>query len=169
MVGPRSATLSAPRAVQRELLSALSPRWNITALHFRKSGGEISASALLGLQLQEGEEGDFWAAGAPQGGVRLCFLLRLGSGLLPGALFPVVAVGLAQPPVQVPSLATLPAAPPLTHPSAASAPPSPRLQWGASTPTPSWSPSCAARRWRPSACSHSGGHAAVSYTVLSHG
>ncbi|KAL4440476.1 hypothetical protein ABPG75_003477 [Micractinium tetrahymenae] len=43
------------------LLSPLSPRWDITLLHFRKTGNR-SATALLGLRLPEAEVGDFWRA-----------------------------------------------------------------------------------------------------------
>ncbi|GAB4818367.1 hypothetical protein N2152v2_005413 [Parachlorella kessleri] len=43
------------------LLSKLSPRWNITALHFRKTGNR-SATALVGLQVAEEELPEFWAA-----------------------------------------------------------------------------------------------------------
>lgn len=43
------------------LLSPLSPRWDITLLHFRKTGNR-SATALLGLRLPEEEVADFWRA-----------------------------------------------------------------------------------------------------------
>lgn len=43
------------------LLCPLSPRWDITLLHFRKTGNR-SATALLGLRLPEAEVADFWRA-----------------------------------------------------------------------------------------------------------
>ena len=43
------------------LLTPLSPRWDITLLHFRKTGNR-SATALLGLRLPEGEVAEFRAA-----------------------------------------------------------------------------------------------------------
>jgi len=50
-----------------KLLSPLSPRWDITLLHFRKTG-QRSATALMGLRVKEEEVPDFWRAVNDLGG-----------------------------------------------------------------------------------------------------
>jgi threonine dehydratase len=69
--GPRNGAAGEERLFQvtyperkgmlRALLAPLSPRWNVTLLHFRKTGSR-QANALLGLQLPAAEVADFRAA-----------------------------------------------------------------------------------------------------------
>lgn len=49
------------RGMLHRLLSPISPKYDITLLHFRKTG-QRAATALLGLRLPEAEKAAFWEA-----------------------------------------------------------------------------------------------------------